>query len=131
MAGSKSIYLSGAFLNHALGVAAFDFLPQGYLALFTAATGLDANEPSAEALGGAYARQSVDFEAAVAGATQNSEDVNFPVATAGWGVLTHWAVMDAAVEGNVLYWGELDQSYAVPEGSGFRVQAGELNISET
>lgn len=131
MAGSKSTYLSNKQLDHALGTLALAAPAQCYLALFTAVTGLDENSPSAEVSGGAYARKAVDFDAAAGGGTDNSADVNFPVATADWGTLTHWAVMDAEAEGNVLYWGDLTTAQAVLNGQGYRVQAGNVQVSET
>lgn len=131
MAGSKSVYLSNKQLDHALGVEAFGGVDQCYLALFTAGTGLDENAPEAEVAGGAYVRQAVDFDAAAEGETANDADVNFPVATADWGTVTHWAVMDAVTDGNVLYWGDLTTPSAVLSGMGYRVQSGNIDILES
>ena len=102
-----------------------------YVAAFTADTGLETNAPTAEVSGGAYARQQV----AAAGWTQaggqveNAADIEFPLATASWGTVTHVAVMDAATVGNVLYWGALTQSRLIDTNDQLKFAAGDLNVT--
>src|SRR4030042_4576966 len=73
------------------------------LALFTAVTGLESGTPTAEISGNAYARQNADLAAASGGASSNSGSVIFPAADpAGWGTVTHAALVNSATAVN---WG--------------------------
>lgn len=102
-----------------------------YVALFTAATGLEANSPSAELSGDAYAR--VQVEAAgwtdADGVVTNDAEIEFPQATGDWGTVTHAAVMDASTSGNVLYWGALTAPREVLDEDIVTLAAGEFSIS--
>lgn len=106
-----------------------------YVALFTAATGLEANNPTAEVAGGSYARQSVSLSAFSGGASSNSADVTFPTATADWGVVTHAALVDHGTNTNwgtgvnVLMWDALAASKTVNNGDTFKFLAGQLEVS--
>ena len=73
-----------------------------YVALFTAVTGLEENNPTAEVSGGAYARQLAGLGAPSDGVTSNANDITFPTATADWGIVTHVALVDHATNTN---WG--------------------------
>ncbi len=102
-----------------------------YVALFTAATGLEANTPSAELAGDGYAR--VQVEAAdwteSDGVVVNDQDIEFPQATDDWGTVTHAAVMDASTSGNVLYWGALTTPREVLDEDVFTIGAGAFSVS--
>lgn len=102
-----------------------------YVALFTAATGLEANSPSAELSGDGYAR--VQVEAAdwtdADGVVTNDAEIEFPQATGDWGTVTHAAVMDASTSGNVLYWGALTAPREVLDEDIVTLAAGEFSIS--
>lgn len=79
-----------------------------YMALFTAAPGETGG--GTEVTGGAYARVAITFGAASQGAPStksNSAAINFAAASADWGNVTHWAVMDAASAGNMIWYGTL------------------------
>lgn len=84
-----------------------------------------------EVSGGAYARQSVAFDAAVGGATQNTAEIVFPVATASWGTVTHIGLRDATTGGNLLMHGPLTVSKTIDSGDQFRMSAGELDAALT
>lgn len=101
-----------------------------YVALFTASTGLEINAPTAEVVGGSYARQQVPAAdwAQAGGAVENLVDILFPVATANWGAISHIAIMDAATVGNVLYHGALTTPRAVGSGDQFKINAGDLDV---
>src|SRR4051812_23245549 len=73
-----------------------------WVALFTAAPS-DAGGGT-EVTGGSYARKSTaasDWSAASGGAASNVAAIAFVTATASWGVVTHWALMDASTAGNM------------------------------
>ena len=101
-----------------------------YVALFTAAPS-DAGGGT-EVATGAYARQLCGF-AAPAGTPRsvaNAADILYPVATAAYGPVTHFAIMDALTVGTMLYWAALaaSKSFAINDQAVFR--AGQLTVTE-
>jgi hypothetical protein len=98
------------------------------VALFTAAPGEAAG--GTEVSGGSYARVAVVASAAgwdLVSGTQidNAADINFPVATASWGTVTHVALYNAAGT-TMLAYGALTASKLVDNGDSFRFPAGSL-----
>ena len=102
-----------------------------YVALFTAATGLEANNPTNEVVGGSYARQQVVSAGwtQTGGVVENAADIEFPVASASWGEVSHLAVMDASPSGNVLYWGALTTPRVIENSDQFKINAGDLTLT--
>lgn len=101
-----------------------------YVALFTAAPS-DAGGGT-EVSTGAYARQLCGF-AAPAGtprAVANGADILYPVATAAYGPVTHFAIMDALTVGNMLYWAALAASKSAAIGDQLVFRAGQLTVTE-
>ena len=126
-----SNYLEAALLNHVLNSNTFADPAIVYVALFTAAPS-DAGGGT-EATGGSYARVAMDSSGAdlwtvTNGHAENTSDITFPTATASWGTLTHVAIFDASVAGNLLFWGALSASKQVDNGGVFRFLAGQLQI---
>lgn len=105
-----------------------------YIALFTAVTGLESNAPTAEVSGGSYARQALALDAASGGATANTSIIDFPIATANWGTVTHVAIVDHLTNStwgtnvNVLVWAALTTSREILTGELLRISAGDLDI---
>ena len=101
-----------------------------YIALFTAAPS-DAGGGT-EVSGGSYARVQVASALAnwagtqsagsttassgTGGTTSNNAAITFPAPTANWGVITHFAIMDASSGGNMLFHGALTTSKTVNNG---------------
>jgi hypothetical protein len=88
-----------------------------------------------EVTGGAYARKAVtnnatNFPAASGGAKSNGVEIAFVEATASWGTVVAFAVMDAATAGNMLYWGAVSPNKLVDTGDVARFKAGELDFTE-
>lgn len=85
-----------------------------------------------EVSGGSYARVAVNSTLAnwagtqsaasttastgTAAITSNNGAITFPSPTANWGVVTHFALYDAATTGNLLYWAALTVSKTVNNG---------------
>src|SRR5688572_11335183 len=106
---AMSDYLEDALLNEVFRATAFAAPAAVYVGLFTAPPS-DAGGGT-EVAGGSYARQAVPFGApSPSGTIKNSGDVTFPTASADWGTITHFAIFDAAVAGNMLVWGALTSS---------------------
>jgi len=92
-----------------------------FVALFTAAPS-DAGGGT-EVSGGSYARVALapadaNWTAASAtdGLTDNAVAITFAAPTANWGVITHFALMDRATGGNMLFWQALTTSKTVNNG---------------
>lgn len=97
-----------------------------YLGLFTTAPGEAGG--GTEVSGGSYARQSVTFSVSGNLAT-NTAALEFPVATADWGTITHVAVYDASSGGNQIAYAALSTSKTIATGDVLRVPAGDLDIT--
>lgn len=81
-------------------------------------TGTTINEPT----GGGYARVAVtnnttNFPVPTVGVTSIATDVNFPTATADWGVVRYIGLCDASTAGDLLCWFDLATSVEVENGS--------------
>jgi 3-polyprenyl-4-hydroxybenzoate decarboxylase len=134
---ASSDYLEIKLLDHVLGNTAFTQPANIYVALFTADTGLEANNPSAEVStsGTAYARQAVSFAAASSGSCATDATVTFPVATATYGNVTHIAIVDHVSNTNwgtgvnVLFYGTLTASKQIDTNDQFIVSSGNLTVT--
>lgn len=117
-----------------------------YVALCTAPT-TDADTGSTltevSGVGTGYARQQLDPAAGnwsntqgagvgastgAGGTTANSLAINFGTAIAGWGTITHIAIVDAASGGNVLFHGALTTPRTVDAADGFQFAIGQLQV---
>ena len=97
-----------------------------YLGLFTAAPGEAGG--GTEVSGGSYVREAVTFSVTGDTAT-NTAAVEWPVATASWGTITHIAVYDASTGGNQIAYAALTNSKTIASGDVLRVPAGDLDIT--
>lgn len=128
-----SDYFENSIINLMRSVAFTEIA--AYVALFTADTGLEADNPTAEVSGGSYARQAAGLSAASAGASANAGDITFPTATAAWGTVSHVALVDHVSNTNwgtdvhVLMWSALDVSKVVADGDTFKINAGDLDVT--
>jgi hypothetical protein len=131
-----SDYMENIVINHIFRNQAYTPPTIVYVALFTSVTGLEANTPSAEVIGNAYARQAITFSAASGGATSNSSNITFPTATpSGWGLITHVAIVDHVSNTswgsnvNVLAWGALSASKQIDANDTFQISASNLTLT--
>ena len=97
-----------------------------YLGLFTSDP-TDA-ETGTEVSGGAYVREAATFSVTGDTATTTAA-VEWPVATATWGTITHVAVHDALTGGNIIAYAALDASKTINTDDVFRIPAGDLDIT--
>lgn len=131
MAGSKADYLELELLKWATGqVNDLGTAATPYIALFTVAP-TDAGGGT-EVVGGSYARQdsSGDWAAPAAGAVSNNAEIAFPQASADWGTVVAFAIMDAVSGGNFLYWADLTASKTVNSGDTFKFPIGNIDLTE-
>jgi len=120
-------YAENKILNLMRNVAWIEF--PAYVALFTTAPS-DAGDGT-EVSGGSYARQLAGLSAAAGagGTTSNAADIDFPVATADWGTVTHIAIMDAAAAGNMIMHSIMDAPKTIASGDSIKFNAGEIDVT--
>lgn len=130
---SFSDYLENAVLGHVFGSAVLGKPAGLHAALFTAPP-TDAGGGT-EIAGGAYARQSVVLTV-TGNSAANPAPIEFPVASATWGTVSHVGLFDAAVGGNLLVWTLLRDppsgepvAKLIAAGDQFRIPAGELRVT--
>ena len=126
--GSLSLYSEEALINHAFNGVAYTPAATLYLALSTADP-LDDASGLAEPAAGGYARAAIAFSAAASRAVVQSGVVTFPQATAAWGTITHYAIMDAATGGNMLAHGSFVSAFSPVAGNTPSVADGQVQIS--
>lgn len=137
MPGGVSQYLANKLLDQVLGGAAYAPPATVYIGLWTAAladtsTGSTAGEVS----GNGYARAGVtndptNWPAAVAASKSNGGEFDFPVASAAWGTLSYFAILDAPTNGNILYWAPLGTPVTINAGDRPQFNAGSLTVTRT
>lgn len=128
MAGSFSDALENKLLDHAFKTASYTPATNLYIALSKSTltdtvTGTIAGEVS----GGAYARKKCNtWDAASGGAIENSQVVTFAQATADWGTVKYFAIVDAltAGTGTVLAYGDLTAAKLVESGDTLKFATG-------
>ena len=126
----KSDYAENKVLDLLNGKTAFA-LPTAYLALFTGAPSDTGG--GIEVSGGNYSRVATTgatWTAASGGAASNALAITFPVASAPWGTVSHYATFDAPTGGNMLRWAKLLGPKVVPAGETVSFAIGALTQSE-
>lgn len=131
--GSKSNYLENEILDHILKTGTWNSPSNIYIALCLSTIEEDdtgSTLPS-EVSGGAYARVlCTTWDAAAAGASENSQPVTFAEATAVWGTITDFALVTHSTAGEVLYFGKLGTSKNIATGDTARFATGDIDITE-
>jgi hypothetical protein len=122
-----SNYLENALINATLRNTSYTSPSVVYLALYTDDP-TDA-DTGTEITGGSYARQSITFGAPSNGTSTNSAAIEFPAATANWGVVTHVGIRDALTSGNLLYHTALDASKTINNGDIFKILTSNLSVT--
>jgi len=122
-------YLENLLIDHLFRTRTFAKPTALWVALFTGAP-TDAGGGT-EVTGGSYARVNLapldtNWTATQGGTSGNSSGTNgvtgnavaitFPAPTADWGVVTHFAIMDANTAGNMLIWDVLTVSRNIISG---------------
>ena len=101
-----------------------------YLGLFTVPP--SESYAGTEVSGGAYARQTVTFNAPVGGDPSyitNAAAIEYPTATAGWGTVVAWGVYDTATGGNLIWYGSLSTSKEMSANDTILIHAGEMKLT--
>jgi hypothetical protein len=122
-----SNYLENALVNGTIRGTTYTAPTTVYLALYTSDP-TDA-DVGTECTGGSYARQSITFGAPSNGTSTNSAAIEYPQATADWGIVTHVGIRDASTGGNLLYHTPLDASKTISNGDIFKITTGNLSVT--
>lgn len=137
MAGSKCAYLESKALDIILGGVSWTYPGTVYIALSTAAFSASSTGSSmTEVSGGSYARVSVtnnstNWPAASAGAKANGAVFTFPAATANWGTVLSFYIVDASSGGNALYGADLTTSRTINNGDTASFAVSAITLTET
>jgi hypothetical protein len=132
---SFSNFLELELLDHVFGGGDYSRPATLYIALCTAApTDASTGSTLTEANYTGYARKaftnnSTNFPAASSGSKSNGVAITFNPCTGGSSTVTHFAIVDAASNGNVLGWGALTASLAVSNGITPEFAIGALTIT--
>jgi hypothetical protein len=130
---SKSNVLENILLDEVLGGVGYTPAANVSVALYTSV-------PSdvgggAEVSGGSYARvtlanNTTTWPAAAGGSKSNGVVIEFPQATADWGIVTGFGIFDDAGTPRLLYWGTLAEPREILEGDTPSFGIGQLQITE-
>ena len=114
LTGTITTYLANKLLDHVFKNTAFTLPTNYYMALSVNSNPTDAGNGLVEPSGNAYARVTCNtWTSATTGSTMNDGAITFPQATASWGTITHWAILDALTVGNALLYAPMTTSRAV------------------
>lgn len=134
--GSFTDYLENELLDHVWGGADYARPATLYVALSTTTIADDGTNMTEPAVG-SYARVAVtnnatNWPAASGGAKANGTAITFPTATAGWGTILDFAIMDhITATTNMLAYGTLTTSKTIDSGDTASFAIGDLDITLT
>jgi hypothetical protein len=124
-----SNYAENAILSHLFRAVSLSSPATVYVALYTAVSDAEAASGT-EVSGGSYARTAVTMGAPSNGVSTNSAAVTFPTASASWGTVTHFNIMDASTSGNALTAIKaLNASKTIGSGDTAQFAIGDLSIT--
>lgn len=142
-ATALSDYAENVIADHVFrGTAYSNTLPANYyIALYTTACSDAAG--GTEVAVGSYARVAVarsqtawngtqgtagTASSGTLGTISNALAITFPAATADWGIVTHWGIVDAATLGNLVVCAPLTTARSITNGSTASYAAGALTV---
>lgn len=131
--GSFSDAMENKLLDHVFKTASYTPASNLYIALSKSTlddtvTGTIKGEIS----GGSYARKKCNtWDAAASGATENTQVESFAQATAAWGTITNFAIIDAltAGTGTVIGYGTLTAPKNVASGDTIKFATGDIDVT--
>lgn len=132
--GSFSDWMENSLLNHAFKGTSMSQPTKLFIALCKSTIAEDdtgSTLPS-EVSGGAYARKECStWDNSTAGATANSQAVTFAEATAVWGTITDFAIVDSgtAAQGNVFGFGKVTTSKKIATGDTAKFATGDIDVT--
>lgn len=122
-----SNYLENKILNHTLNNVPYTQPEVVYLALFKSDPTDD--NIGEEVNGNGYARKPIKFNEPSNGSISNSVAITMPIATGEWGTITHVGIMDNLINGNLLYYGQLDIHQNIQSNNQLFIDTNQLTIT--
>lgn len=139
--GNMSYFLKEKIANQALGAQAYTPPTGLFVGLWLSALDYSASgQTPGEVTGAGYSRFSATNDLAnwttalTASGTAykfNGVDFVFPTAQGLWGPVQYAAILDAPVNGNILYWAELATAKAVASADVLRFPSGAIAVRHT
>lgn len=127
-AGAIGTYLANELLDHVFKVGSYS-PPTIYVGLSTANPGDDASG-LAEPSGNNYARKDHSaWNTASGGATSNDGDITFATPSGSWGEITYQVIMDAATDGNLLFYSTATPNQTPDDGDTVKFPDEDLDVS--
>ena len=132
MAEGFGVPFANLIIDHIFGGAAYTQEANLYVALSKST--IDSADTGSTIPGeiatGSYARKGCNtWDAAAAGATENTQPVTFAQATADWGVITDFAVCSHSTTGDMIIFGKLNTTKNVQSGDTPRFATGDLDFT--
>jgi hypothetical protein len=124
---AMSNYLENALINATLRNTSYTTPSTVYVGLYTTDP-TDANTGT-EVTGGSYARKAATFGAPSNGVSTISSAIEFDQATASWGTVAYFGILDASTSGNLLYHGALTASKTIDTGDVFKFATSALTVT--
>jgi len=126
-----SDYLENELLDHIFLTGDYVSETDLFIALCTSTPDdADTTAPAGELSGGGYLRvQCNTWDLAAGGATENSQTVTFPQATADLGTVTHFAICNAITVGAMLASGALSSPRVISSGDTASFATGDLDVT--
>jgi len=125
--GTLTTYLENKLINHLLLNTAYTPPASVWLALYTISPSEIKN--GTEVSGGGYVRQNISASLTISGNyANNTTAILFPEATSGWGTIVGIAIMDASINGNMLFWGIMSNEKTISAGESFFMGVGNLTL---
>ena len=122
-----SNYLADALIDATVRKTTYTTPTQAYVALYTSDPTKD--NTGTEVSGVTYTRLAVTMDAPTDGVTQNTNEMEWAIATTVWGTITHVGIMDTAVAGNLLYFAELIEPKNITVGDQFQITPANLKLT--
>jgi len=135
MSMALSDYLEAALLNHVfrgnVGGTAMTQPEAVFMALYTSDPGEDNSGAEVPTSGTGYIRMAATFGSpqTPGGVIQNDAAIYFPEAVVDWGLITHFAILDAESSGNLLVYGALVTPRQVYAGDSVRASVNAIGIT--
>lgn len=128
---AASNWLEEAILNYFFRNQTVAQPTRVYLALYI-------NDPTdedtgMEVSGTGYERQQVTFgtptQSGEKGLITNNQKIEFPIAGADWGNISHWGIRTSQIGGNLLCKGNFSRTENVQNGNRFTIETGNLQVT--
>lgn len=128
----NTTYFKNMIMGNVFGTKTSPAIPsEYYLGLSTTAPSKDGSNVTEPTSGGSgYARVKItDLSEPTDGVISSTAPIEFPESTSDWGTITNYVIFDGLTEGNLLMYGELENSRHVDQNTVVTFRTGGLTIT--